>query len=224
MILQPYCVFDFETGSRNPKTTQPIQLAAVMVDPIKCTIIEGSEFNSLIKPLSDKDAEKQGLTPIQDDALQVNKKTREELALAPELENVWNNFTAYVKNYQKGKNSNWNAPIPVGFNIAKFDLVIVDRLAKQYGPWDDKEERQKLFHPIYYKDMMQDFFSWFENWNQIKSYSQASLLELAGITDLGDAHDALVDVKGCAEAFTRFLKLYRNINAESGPKIKWKRT
>lgn len=224
MILQPYCVFDFETGSKNPRTTQPIQLAAVMVDPIKCEIIQGSEFNSLMQPLSDKEAIKKGLTPIQDDALQVNHKTREELALAPQVSNVWNNFTSYVKTYQKGKNSNWNAPIPVGFNIAKFDLIIIDRLCQEFGPWDEKEERQKLFHPIYYKDMMQDFFGWFENWNQVKSYSQTSFMEISGISGSENAHDALADVKACAEIFTRFLKLYRAINAESGPRIKWKKS
>jgi len=223
MITNTYCVFDFETGSRDPSTTQPIQIAAVMVNPLKLEVIEGSEFESMIRPyFTQEECDRHGVAMLEDEALNINKKTREQLADAPTLENVWTNFQQYVKGYQKGKNSNWNAPVPVGFNIAKFDLPILERICKRHGPFDETQNRQKIFHPMYYTDVMQTYIDWFENWNQVTSFSQSALCELVGISTEG-AHDALVDVKNCAELFIRFKKLYRNINAESGPKIKWKR-
>ena len=212
MITNPYIVFDFETGSKYPETTQPIQLAAVLVDPIKLEIIEGSEFESLIQPVFDiNECKKLNIAPIEDEALNVNKKTITELEKAPKLEHVWTNFTNHVKTFQKGKNNHWNAPIPVGYNIARFDLVIVDRLCKTYGPFDDKNAKQKIFHPIYYIDVMQSFVQWFSNWNQINSFSLSKLLEVTGVDGDG-AHDAMVDVKNTANMFIRFSKLYRSIN------------
>lgn len=222
MIINPYCVFDFETGSKFAETTQPIQIAAVMVDPIKLEIIEGSEFESLIMPVVDEEiCKKLKIDMVQDEALQVNGKKLEDLMKAPSLENVWSNFTQYVKSYQKGKSSQWNAPVPVGYNIAKFDMVILSRICKQYGPWDEKNRQQKIFHPMYYTDVFHTVIDWFENWNQMSSYSQSSFLEFAGIS-AENAHDALVDVKNCTKLFIKFKKLYRNINNESAPKIKWK--
>ena len=29
-------------------------------------------------------------------------------------------------------------PIPAGFNILGYDMHIVNRLCKEYGPWDEK--------------------------------------------------------------------------------------
>ena len=48
MNLHKIAVIDFETTGINPDTCEPTQLAAVMVDPRKLEIIEGSEFNTLI--------------------------------------------------------------------------------------------------------------------------------------------------------------------------------
>lgn len=193
-----------------------------MIDPIKMEIIEGSEFESLICPITDEAiCKKVGLDKIEDEALKVNGKKLEDLIKAPSLETVWKNFEQYVKSYQKGKSSQWNAPVPVGFNIAKFDMVILSRICKKYGPWDEKNRQQKLFHPMYYTDVFHTVIDWFENWNQMNSYSQTSFAEFLGM-DVENAHDALVDVKTCATMFMRFKKMYRNINNESSPKIKWK--
>ena len=46
--------------------------------------------------LDDEEAIKMGLDPIEDEALAVNGKTREELAKAPSERTVWKKFTNFV--------------------------------------------------------------------------------------------------------------------------------
>jgi len=44
------CVFDFETDGSDPRICSPVQIAAVIIDPIKLEIIANSEFNINFKP------------------------------------------------------------------------------------------------------------------------------------------------------------------------------
>ena len=46
MNYNKICVFDFETDGRDPHKVNPVQLAAVIVDPRKLEIIKNAEFNS----------------------------------------------------------------------------------------------------------------------------------------------------------------------------------
>jgi exonuclease I len=46
------CVFDFETDGSNPFECSPVQLAAIMIDPIKLDIVPNSDFNIYFKPES----------------------------------------------------------------------------------------------------------------------------------------------------------------------------
>ena len=50
MNYNKICVFDFETDGTNVDTLNPVQLAAVIVDPRKLELVKGGEFNSFIKP------------------------------------------------------------------------------------------------------------------------------------------------------------------------------
>ena len=73
MSNRDFIVFDFETGSRNPLTTQPTQIAAIALDGRNLSM-KGS-FNSEIKPiLDDEKAIAAGLDPIEDGALRVTGK------------------------------------------------------------------------------------------------------------------------------------------------------
>ena len=54
MNYNDICVFDFETGSRNPPPTQPVQVAAVMIHGRKLTIQPDGYFESLINCFSHK--------------------------------------------------------------------------------------------------------------------------------------------------------------------------
>lgn len=208
MANRDFIIFDFETGSRNPHKTQPTQIAAIALDGR--TLSMKGQFNSEIKPIfDDKQAIAAGLDPIEDEALKITKKTREQLENAPSLKSVWSKFTKFVDQY------NWKGepffnPIPVGFNIIGFDLIIVNRLCKEFGPWDKEKEQPKLFSKVYKIDIMDTVFAWTESDPTVKSISMDSLRERMGLS-LDNAHDALQDVKDEANIFIKIMKTHRAV-------------
>lgn len=208
MANRDYIVFDFETGSRNPRKTQPTQIAALALDGRNLSV-KGS-FNSEIKPILDDDeAIAAGVDPIEDGALKVTGKNREDLAKAPSLKSVWAKFTQFVDNYNWKKDS-FFAPIPVGYNIIGFDMIIINRLCEQFGPWDDKRGEQKVFSKVRKVDLMDNIFMWTEGDPSIKSISMDSLREIMGLSS-ENAHDALQDVKDTANIFIKMLKTHRAV-------------
>ena len=208
MANRDIIVFDFETGSRNPHKTQPTQLAALALDGRNFRL-KGT-FNSEIKPiLNDEKAIEAGLDPIEDEALRITGKTRTELHKAPSLKSVWNKFTKFVDQHN-WKGTQWFAPIPAGFNIVGFDMVIINRLCKQFGPYDEKANRQKLFNMIFKIDVMDNVFMWTEGDPSVKSISMDSLRERMGLSK-DNAHDALQDVKDTANIMIKFMKTHRAV-------------
>ena len=208
MASRDFIVFDFETGSRNPHKTQPTQLAALALDGRNFKL-KGS-FNSEIRPiLSDKLAIEKGLDPLEDEALRITGKTRDELKKAPTLRSVWKKFNQFVDQYN-WKGTQWFAPIPVGFNILGFDMVIINRLCKEYGPYNEDRNQQKLFHAIWKIDVMDNVFAWTEGDPSVKSISMDSLRERMGWSK-DNAHDALQDVKDTANIMIKFMKTHRAV-------------
>lgn len=208
-------VFDFETGSRNPYRTQPTQLAALALDGRNLKL-KGT-FNSEIRPiLDDQKAIELGLDPLEDEALIKTRKTREALANAPLLKTVWKKFTSFVEQYN-WQGTSFFSPIPAGFNIINFDMVIINRLCQEYGPFDEKRNTQKLFHQIYKIDLFDNLFMWTEGDPNIKSISMDAMRERMGLSK-DNAHDALQDVKDTANILIKFMKthrtVYRNLNIE----------
>lgn len=217
------CFLDFETGGKNSKRTQPTQLSAVMIDARKLEIVDGAVFNAYIKPFfNEEDCVKYDLDPVEDEALEVTKIKKSTLEKAQSPKIVWNSFVSFVEQYNK-KRDKWNAPIMCGYNSDRFDSNIVDRLCGgnnlfndgvepyKFGPWDDKGNQNKLFHPIHAIDAMKYVWYWFENEIDIKSLSFDSMRNHLGI-DKDGAHNALVDVIQGAFMLTKFLKLARNLS------------
>lgn len=201
-------VYDWETGSRDPEKTQPLQLSAVAIDPRTLTIIENSIFNSYIAAEFDEaKCLELGIDPIQDEALAVNKITKEKLIDAPSLEIVWNTYVKYVQQFKTGKSS-WGNPISCGYNNANFDNKICARLCRKYGPWDEKWCTQNLYHPIHTMDIMHDMWRWTESRN-MNSISMDSIREWMGI-DSSNAHNAVKDVLDTAYLAIKLLNLYRH--------------
>jgi DNA polymerase III epsilon subunit-like protein len=217
------CVFDFETDGSDPTHCSPVQIAAIMIDPINLEIIDGSEFNINFKPevLENNDNYKYE-TDILDFHAKVKGCATEDVLKAwyqnPKQEHSWNMFVNYLDKYhsRSSKKSQFSAPIASGYNIHRFDLHIIDRLSKKYGNLN-KEKRTDLFYPRDTIDAMQLMFYWFEHNNELKSYSLDTVRDYFGISKIG-AHDALKDVKDTAEIIVRFLKLHRNLSQ----KIKFK--
>jgi DNA polymerase III epsilon subunit-like protein len=208
MANRDYICFDFETGSRNPHKTQPTQIAAIALDGR--TLQMKGQFNSEIKPIfDDEKAIAAGFDPIQDEALKITKKTREQLESAPSLKSVWTKFTKFVDQYNWKGDPFYN-PIPVGFNILGFDMHIINRLCKDFGPWDKEREQQKLFSRVYKIDIMDSIFAWTESDPSVKSISMDSLRERMGLS-FDNAHDALQDVKDEANIFIKLMKTHRAV-------------
>lgn len=208
-------VFDFETGGRNPHKCQPTQIAAIALDGRNFK--PKGTFNSLMRPiLDDEKAVAAGYDPVEDEALKITRKTREELATAPLPKTVWKKFVNFVEKYN-WKGTSFFAPIPCGFNIIGYDMHIVNRLCKEHGPWDENRQQQKLFHQIYKIDVMDDVWLWTEGDPEIKSISMDSLRERMGLSS-ENAHDALQDVKDTANIFIKLQKsrraVYRNMKFE----------
>jgi|TARA_R110002020_G_scaffold56529_3_gene156399 DNA polymerase III epsilon subunit-like protein len=203
-----YIVFDFETGSRNPRKTQPTQIAALALDGRNLKL-KGT-FNSEIRPiLDDEKAIEMGFDPLEDEALRITGKNREELAKAPMPKTVWKKFCNFVNQYN-WKGTQFFAPIPAGFNIIGFDMIIIDRLCKAYGPYDKERQQQKLFNKIYKVDMMDNMFMWTEGDPAVKSISMDSLRDRMGLSK-ENAHDALQDVKDTANIMIKFMKTHRSV-------------
>ena len=203
-----YIVFDFETGSRNPRKTQPTQIAALALDGRNFKL-KGT-FNSEIRPiLDDEKAVEMGFDPLEDEALRITGKNREDLAKAPMPKTVWKKFCNFVNQYN-WKGTQFFAPIPAGFNIIGFDMIIIDRLCKAYGPYDKEREQQKLFNKIYKVDMMDNMFMWTEGDPAVKSISMDSLRDRMGLSK-ENAHDALQDVKDTANIMIKFMKTHRSV-------------
>ena len=208
MAIRDYIVFDFETGSRNPRKTQPTQIAALALDGRNFKL-KGT-FNSEIRPvMDDEKAIEMGFDPLEDEALRITGKNREDLAKAPLPKTVWKKFCDFVNPYT-WKGTQFFAPIPAGFNIIGFDMIIVDRLCKAYGPYDKERQQQKLFNKIYKVDMMDNMFMWTEGDPSIKSISMDSLRDRMGLSK-ENAHDALQDVKDTANIMIKFMKTHRAV-------------
>lgn len=208
MANRDFIIFDTETGSRNPKKTQLTQIAAIALDGRNFAV--KGQFNSEVQPIfDDEKAISLGLDPIQDEALKITNKTREQLEKAPTVKSVWTKFVSFVNQYN-WKGDPFFAPIPVGFNITGFDLIIIDRLCKEYGPWDKEREQQKLFSKVYKIDIMDNVFAWTESDPSIRSISMDSLRDRMGLSK-DNAHDALQDVKDEANIFIKLMKTHRSV-------------
>jgi DNA polymerase III epsilon subunit-like protein len=217
------CVFDFETDGSNPKVCSPVQIAAVVVDPIKLEIIPGSEFNINFKPeVLEADDNYEYTTDILDFHAKVKGCSKDDVLTEwrdyPKQQQSWNIFVDYLSKYhsRSSKKSQFSAPLAAGYNIFRFDLKIIDRLSQKYGNVN-KENNSDIFYPRDVVDVMNLVFYWFEHNQELKSYTMDSLRDYFGISKDG-AHDAIKDVKDTAEIMIRFLKLHRNLAS----KIKFK--
>jgi len=208
MASRDIICFDFETGGRNPHTCQPTQLAALALDGRNFRV--KGEFNSEIWAETDDDkAIKAGLGPIEEGALKVTGKTREQISKAPKLKPVWKKFVNFVNKYN-WKKTPFFAPVPAGFNILGYDMHIIRRICKELGPWDEKRQDQQLFSQIYKVDMMDNYYMWTEGDPTVKSRSMDAIRKRLGMSE-ENAHDALQDVKDTANIMIKFMKTHRAV-------------
>ncbi len=217
--FQKICVFDLETDGCNPDKCSPVQIAALMIDPVKLEIIKDSKFNINLKP------EALELNKNYDyddsDVLDFHAKVRscskadilKSWQTNPNQDQGWKMFISYLELYHtrsSGKKSCFTAPIAAGYNINRFDLRITERLSLKYNNLN-KEGRSSLFYPRDVLDLMNMVFYWFEGNNELKNFTLDHVREYFGLSKEG-GHDALKDVEDTAEILIRFLKLHRGMS------------
>ena len=217
------CVFDMETDDVNPQLCQPTQLAALMVHPYTLNVIEGSEFNSMMRPIDiDNDnyylEHQKTLEWHGKNQHKTGQQVFEDWKAAPPQKQVWQTFTDYLEKYNSSQSRKtiYSSPLACGYNILGFDCIIIDRLSKLYGNIG-KDGRNNLFFGRDKIDIMLYCFMWFENRKEPASYSMDVLREFFGMETEG-GHDALKDVRDTAEIFIRFQRLCR----KTGEKVKFK--
>jgi DNA polymerase III epsilon subunit-like protein len=211
------CVFDFETDGTDPQKCSPVQIAAIMVDPINLEIIPNSEFNCNFKPeVMEKDSEYEYKTDILDFHAKVKGCSKDDVykewSNYPKQEISWKMFLDYLDKYhlKRKTKSQFSAPIAAGYNIYRFDLPIINRLSVKYKN-TNKEETSNIFYPRDVVDMINLVYYWFGHTDELKSFTLDSLRDYLGINKDG-AHDAIKDVKDTADILIRFLKLHRNLS------------
>lgn len=222
--FQKICVFDLETDGINPEKCSPVQIAAVIIDPLKLQIVPDSEFNISIKPesLIDNPEYDYADSDVLDFHAKVRGSSKEDILKEwksyQKQDHGWKMFTSYLDMYhtRSERKSCFSAPIAAGYNINRFDLKIIERLSTKYNNLN-KEGKSSLFYPRDVVDLMNMVFYWFEGNNELKNYTLDNLRDYLGISKEG-AHDALKDVKDTADILIRFLKLHRNLSN----KIKFK--
>ena len=203
MNYNSYCLFDFETSGVDTSTAQIVQIACITIDGRRLEIVEGSEFDVLVRPLYGDECVKAGLQELTEGAIKIHKKDHALLAeKGISLENALTNFKAYVddKNYNKTK---WKSPIAAGYNINGYDIPILKRDLSRFN-------LDYPFHPVYTMDILQVMHSFFENDKNVTSLSADSLIrKYMGYKDKGQSHDALSDVIMTAELMIKSMRLIR---------------
>lgn len=218
-------MWDTETNSLYPdENGEMVQIACVGIDPRTLSIIPGSEFESLMKPvqiLSGSEAEIRTKWNKCNGAWEKNKMTRKKLENAPLPEHVLKAFSDHVKQYN-GKGFN-GRPIACGHNIQGFDLPWLDMLCKRHKIACDKNGKQNIFNSRTILDTLNLCFLWWEDLPEPPSLGMDILRPWLGFSSEG-AHTADNDVAVCAEMLISFMKIHRrfakkvNFKGAFGPK------
>ena len=212
-----FLIFDFETTGKNPNKCQLTQISAVVLHGKKLTLQPGGVFDIEVRPeFDDEKAIKAGFDPVEQEALDVTRKTREQLEKAVGPKVAWQQFSNFVTKFNM-KGSPYFAPIPVGFNFNNYDMPILNRYCQMYGPSEEKTGKQKLVHQIYKVDMMDVLFGWFEDNDAVKKLNMGYLREFFGFPEesKANAHNAIYDVVDTANIFVRFMKYQRKLNSKT---------
>ena len=203
-------VFDLETDSPNPDSCNPVEIAAVPVDPRTLEIKEEQAFRATIKPDGlDTD---EYFTKERQSTIAWHAKTRgvntEEIVAdwktGQSEKVVWKNFMSYCSKYEVDKRPGqwYTEPIPAGYNIVGFDLPILYRLA-------EKHKTKSPFSKVTKIDMMDILFTWFENLEEPANMKLDTFRDFLGLEADGQAHEALSDTIDEAKLMVKFLKFHR---------------
>ena len=200
--------FDFETSDINPTTCLPLQIAAAVVDveDSDYPILDGGLFVSYILPhIENEDGSHQPIEEshvmdinfIKDSALKKNGIKREDILGFPDEKVVWDNFAKFCGAFKH----DGELPVPSGWNILNYDLIICDRLNKRY-------KTKRYFHENNTIDLMN--LDWIFRRKDLeysgRSFDAARLHFGLTLEDEEQTHTADVDVKQGVKLLRRYLQ------------------
>ena len=107
-FFKDYVVFDLETTGKDPNSCGIVEIAAVRVEKGKIT----AEFQKLINP---------GM-PIEREAREVHKISKEDIKDMPAIAEVWEEFREFI-----------GSALLVAHNGFGFDFKIMDRISREQG-------------------------------------------------------------------------------------------
>ena len=199
------CVFDLESDNVDSKIATLLEIGAVMIDNRELKIVD--TFSSLLQPIN--------LDEVNQEALQINHITMDELSKAPQEKLVFESFITWVNKHNKSKNaySAYHAPVAGGYNITGYDIPIIRRYCEKYGGWDSKRKDQKIFNQINFIDLMHHMWFITENSMELENNELTTVLEYMGIEKqvLESAHRALFDAEMSAQILIRLMNYTRRL-------------
>ena len=202
------CVFDFETGGKNPHRCQITQIAAIILHPRSLKPVD--TFNQECRlEMDETKLTALELDPVEQEALKITGKTVEGLSDKPSEAMMWKQFSLFVKKYNPSTGT-YKAPLPCGYNILNFDLAICDRATKMY-------KTPELFNRHLIIDCYHEFRAWTENNPSIQSHKLSDFMDFMGLPPelKENAHDALQDVKNVGNCLIKLLHFKREISKKT---------
>jgi len=219
MNYRRLCIFDFETDGKDSATCQPVQIAAMILDPRTLKPKPGGKFNLNLKP-EGIDNLNEYLTEEKESTIKWHADnygcSKDEIIKkwqnSCDQKYGWQQFVEFVNKFNNHKKL-WTAPIPCGINIKDFDLPIAQRLNNKY-------KVSNLFWLRDAIDIIPLCFMWFENLDKDdipSNFRMDTLRDYFGMSKT-NAHDAMKDVEDEALVIRKFMMLSRRFS----DKVKFK--
>lgn len=205
-----YICYDWETDGKNPHEANPVQLAAVPIEPLTLEIKKEFMFNVTIRPPGiDKD---EYFTDDVEATIQwhannlgiTTDEVIEKWKNGVPQKTAWKNFCTFCAKYEVDKKfGQWYpAPIPMGYNIITYDNIISERMAK-------KHKTKMPFSTVNKIDIFDMMYMWLNNLDEPQDFKMDTLRKWFGMKTTGAAHDAETDVLEEAAIGVRFLKFMK---------------
>ena len=205
-------VYDLETDGPDPTTANPVEIAAVPVNPRTLEIKMDDTFEVTVKPPGiDKD---EYFTTGVQKTIDWHASTRG--CLSADIVSKWKqgksqkvamkNFCSYLQKYHIEKDPMrriyFTEPAYSGYNVDGFDDIIIRNMC-------DKHKLDYPFAKMGNMDLLHYITYWFENMPEPENYKMDTLKEFFGLQSHGQAHSAISDVVDTAKILVRFLKFAR---------------
>jgi DNA polymerase III epsilon subunit-like protein len=205
-------VYDLETDGPDPTTANPVEIAAVPVNPRTLEIKMDDTFEVTVKPPGiDKD---EYFTTGVQKTIDWHASTRG--CSSEDIVSTWKkgksqkvamkNFCSYLQKYHIEKDPMrriyFTEPAYSGYNVDGFDDIIIRNMC-------DKHKLDYPFAKMGNMDLLHYITYWFENMPEPENYKMDTLKEFFGLQSHGQAHSAISDVVDTAKILVRFLKFAR---------------